>query len=148
MSLEEAEAIKLGSVTRSSYSKRKLDEIISARLSDCFELIDTHLKKIGRNALLPAGIIITGGGAGLANIKELAENSLSLPANIASIHFGNEEKSSTKDSTWSVALGLAIIGFNAEDEQRSVGTRSSTLIKEKGKRGIRVVSDWISQFLP
>lgn len=146
--LEEAEAIKLGSVTRSSYSKKKLDEIISARLSDCFELVETHLKKLGRNALLPAGIIITGGGAGISNIKSYAENALKLPASVATIHFGDEEKTGLKDSQWSTAYGLAVVGFNAEGEQSTVGPRTTELIQEKGKRGLRAVSDWISQFLP
>jgi cell division protein FtsA len=148
VSLEEAEAIKLGSITRSVYSKKKLDEIISARLSDCFELIEAHLKKIGRNSLLPAGIILTGGGSGLSNIKLLAESSLKLPASIATLHFGDEEKSGPKESLWSTAYGLAVVGFNAEDEQRTVGTRSSDIIREKGRRGLRVIWSWISQLLP
>ncbi|MDP2651351.1 MAG: cell division protein FtsA, partial [bacterium] len=146
--LEEAESIKLGSVTRSSYSKKKLEEIILARLSDMFELIEAHLKKIGRNSLLPAGIIITGGGSGLGSIKDFAETSLKLPSRVAEIHFGEEEKGSPKDSVWSVAYGLAILGFNADGEQSRVGTRSATLLRERGGKGLRVVSDWISQFLP
>jgi cell division protein FtsA len=146
--LEEAESIKLGSITRSTYSKKKLDEIISARLSDMFELIEAHLKKIGRNSLLPAGIVITGGGSGIVSIKDFAENTLRLPSHIAEIHFGDEKKGTTKDSLWAVAYGLAILGFNAEDEQRSVGIKSANLLKEKGRRGLRAASEWISQFLP
>ncbi len=46
--LEEAEQIKIGAITGSSYPRKKLEEIISARLSDIFELIEAHLKKIGR----------------------------------------------------------------------------------------------------
>jgi cell division protein FtsA len=53
--LEEAETIKLGT-NAASYPKKKLDEIIEARLSDIFELIERYLKKIKRNELLPAGI--------------------------------------------------------------------------------------------
>ncbi|MEK7095291.1 MAG: cell division protein FtsA, partial [Patescibacteria group bacterium] len=77
--LEEAEQIKIGAITGSSYPRKKLEEIISARLSDVFELIENHLKKIGRNGLLPAGIVIVGGGAGLSGIEELAKNALRLP---------------------------------------------------------------------
>ena len=49
---------------------------------------------------------------------------------------------------WSVAYGLAILGFNAEDEQRSIGLRSVEKIAEKGKRGLRTAGEWFSQFLP
>src|SRR3989344_1728160 len=56
----EAENVKLGNEKRMLYTRKKLEEIITARLDDCFELIETHLKSIGRNALLPAGIIMAG----------------------------------------------------------------------------------------
>lgn len=149
--LEEAEAIKLGSITSTSFSKKKLEEIISARLADMFELIETHLKKIGRNSLLPAGIVLTGGGSKLSTIKEFAENALKLPSKIAEIHFGDENAQTTgkqKDLTWSVAYGLAVLGFNAENEQHSIGLGNVGKIAEKGKRGLRTAGDWFSQFLP
>jgi cell division protein FtsA len=146
--LEEAESIKLGSVTRASFSKKKLDDIIAARLSDMFELIDAHLKKIGRQALLPAGIIMTGGGAGLTILKEFAESALKLPSKVAEIHFGDTEKFAAKDSMWAVAYGLAILGFNAENEQKSVGLKGVEQMAEKGKRGLRTLSGWIGRFLP
>jgi cell division protein FtsA len=146
--LEEAEAIKLGSVTRTSFPKKKLDEIIHARLSDCFELVETHLKKIQRNALLPAGIILTGGGAGTAGLKELAESELKLPASIASIHFGDVEKNGVRDGIWAVAYGLAILGFNAENEKGSVGIKKVEDIAIKGKNGLKILVDWFGKFLP
>ncbi len=151
ISLEEAESIKLGSVTNSNYSKKKLDEIISARLEDMLELIEEHLKKIRRNALLPAGIIITGGGAKSSMIKELAESELKLPSKIAEIHFGEENPqapSKQKDLSWSVAYGLAVLGFNAEGEQNSIGLSSVEKIGEASKQGIKKVGSWFNQFLP
>ncbi|HEV7423560.1 MAG TPA: cell division protein FtsA, partial [Candidatus Paceibacterota bacterium] len=57
--LEKAEGLKLGTI-QEDFSKKKLDEIIEARLSDIFELIENHLKKIKRSELLPAGIIFVG----------------------------------------------------------------------------------------
>jgi cell division protein FtsA len=146
--LEEAESIKIGSVTGTTYPKKKLDEIVSARLSDMFELIEAHLKKIGRNALLPAGIIITGGTSGLGTIRHFAEGALKLPSKIAEVHFGLEEKGKIKDSVWAVAYGLAILGFNAENEQTSIGVKTGEKITNTGKQGIRIFMDWISKFLP
>ena len=43
ISLEEAESIKLGSVIGGDYPKKKVDDIIEARLSDIFELVGNHL---------------------------------------------------------------------------------------------------------
>ena len=44
--IEEAETLKRGgALSTAQISKKKLDEIISARLSDIFDLIEAHLKK-------------------------------------------------------------------------------------------------------
>ncbi len=139
--LEEAEQIKIGVITGSSYPRKKLEEIIAARLSDIFELIEAHLKKIGRNGLLPAGIIITGGGSGLNSIETLAKVYLKLPSRIGSIgHL--DPKSSFKDATWAVAYGLCIWGIHSE-ESPEIDT-SSVFFKRLWKKTV----DNLKQFLP
>ncbi len=138
--LEEAENIKLGGVGSNQYSKKKIEEIISARLADMFELIDNHLKKIGRNGLLPAGIFISGGGGGIGTIEDFAKVSLKLPSRIAHLTLG-DPKTSIKDSTWAVAFGLCMLGFSKE-EKVNLGLKN-TLNKSTEK-----IFGWLKQFLP
>jgi cell division protein FtsA len=140
--LEEAEQIKIGAITGASYPRKKLEEIISARLSDIFELIEAHLKKIGRNGLLPAGIILTGGGAGLGNIEEMAKSSLHLPARIGMVGLGLPEKFGLKDSAWAVAYGLCILGQHADPD---LPIDTSSRIFENSKKTLIA---WLKQFLP
>ncbi len=137
--LEEAENIKIGAIGQTSFSKKKLEEIIHARLSDMFELIESHLKKIGRNGLLPAGIFITGGGAGVGSIEDFAKLSLKLPSRIGTLNLG--EKNRVKDSTWAVAYGLCLLGFSKE-EKRDLG------MKSRVNHGAEKLFGWIKQFLP
>ncbi|MCW9054653.1 MAG: cell division protein FtsA [Candidatus Pacebacteria bacterium] len=139
VSLEEAEQIKRGAITGATYPKKKLDEIIIARLSDIFELIDNHLKKIGKNGLLPAGIIITGGGSGIATIEDLAKAALKLPSKLATVRFGDRTK--VKDSSWAVAYGLCVWGLTANEDDGPVG------IQLAHKTRVNLVQ-WIKQFLP
>lgn len=138
--LEEAENLKVGGLGASSYPKKKLEEIISARLSDMFELIENHLKKIGRNGLLPAGIFITGGGGGIGTIEDFAKTSLKLPSRIAEL-FGSNEKGAIKDSTWAVAYGLCMLGFSKE-EKLNLGLKNT--MNQSGEK----IFGWIKQFLP
>lgn len=138
--LEEAESLKLGSFSSASFSKKKLEEIIAARLYDMFELIENHLKKIGRNGLLPAGIFITGGGSGIGTIEEFAKVALKLPSRLAKINM-NGEKNTIKDSTWAVAYGLCVLGLSKE-EKINMG------LGNKMKKAGGVISDWIQKFLP
>ncbi|MES3005310.1 MAG: cell division protein FtsA [Patescibacteria group bacterium] len=139
ISLEEAEAIKTGKTVGVSFSKKKLEEIISARLSDIFELIEGHLKKIGRNHLLPAGIFITGGTASIHYIEELSKDLLKLPSRVALINIDGQNP--VKEPLWTVAYGLAMIG-GFKDVSTQLGFKP-TIIKLKG-----TMKTWLSQFLP
>ncbi|MHB1330411.1 MAG: cell division protein FtsA [Minisyncoccota bacterium] len=146
--LEEAESIKLGSFTRTDYPKKKLDDIVSERFGEMFELVESHLKKIGRQQLLPAGIVLTGGGSGVHGIKDFAESVLKLPARVAEIHFGDTELHATKDLPWSVAYGLAVFGFNTENERDEIGQESIKRLTSGGRIGFQKISDWIGKILP
>lgn len=146
ISLEEAEAIKLGGVTSTSYSRKKLEDIISARLGDIFELIETHLKKNGKSGVLPAGIIITGGSSSVGPIEDLARSYLRLPSRIASLNIESSTTSQTgkfqiKDSSWSVAYGLCIIS-NLPDEEKRLG------LKKHGTNLVKNIFETLKQFLP
>ncbi|KKP56517.1 MAG: Cell division protein ftsA [Parcubacteria group bacterium GW2011_GWB1_35_5] len=140
ISLEEAETIKLGGVTATNYPKKKLEEIISARLGDIFELIEVHLKKIGKSGVLPAGIIITGGSSSLGLIEDLARSYLRLPSRIASLEIGNS-KFQIKDSSWSVAYGLCIISSIPDEEER-LG------LKKHSKNIFKSILQTLKHFLP
>ncbi|MEK7117735.1 MAG: cell division protein FtsA [Patescibacteria group bacterium] len=143
VALEEAETIKLGGLTHSSYPRKKLEEIISARLGDMFEFIENHLKKIGKNGLLPAGIILTGGGSYINSIEDMARHALHLPSRVASLKIG-DGKIQVKDSSWSVAYGLCIMGTIPEEEERlGLHGQNSALTNTFNK-----IWDWLKQFLP
>lgn len=135
--LEEAEKVKL-SGPAGTYSKKKLDDIIEARLYDIFELVEAHLKKIGRNGLLPAGVVLTGGGVGIATIEDLARAVLKLPSSIAHPAFVGGGKHPIKDSTWLVAYGLAL--YALEQPEDVVETSLNEIWN--------TMKNWFKPFLP
>ena len=65
-----------------SFTKKDLVNIIEPRVSEILDLMQKELKKIGRQELLPGGVVLTGGGAKLSHIKELAKERLKLPCKI------------------------------------------------------------------
>jgi cell division protein FtsA len=135
--LEEAEKIKRGGMSSATYSKRKLDEIVSARLTDIFELIDAHLKTLGKDGLLPAGIIITGGGSGMTTVQDLARAALRLPSKIATLDPSQNGK--IRDASWAVAYGLCVWGTSDSEEDTGINTARKTG---------NVLIGWLKQFLP
>ena len=139
VSLEEAEQLKLGAITGTTFPKKKFDDILSARLVDIFELIDAHLKKLGKDQLLPAGIILSGGGSGVGSVKDVAENSLKLPSKLAAL--GGAQGGKIKDSSWAVAYGLTIWGVTGESADRSA-------MKNAASKMAGGVGNFFKQFLP
>lgn len=137
VSLEEAEKIKRQGVAGTIHPKKRLDEIINARLTDIFELIEAHLKKIRKDGMLPAGIILTGGGATTPGTQEIAKQTLNLPARIATLELGKNTK--IRDASWAVAYGLCMIGTSDAEESNAIG-----IVKQSK----RTILHWLSQFLP
>jgi cell division protein FtsA len=114
-----------------------LDEIIQSRLTTIFTLIDGHLKKIKRDGLLPAGIILTGGGSNTHSITDVAKNILSRPARTATLAIGKNTK--VKDATWAVAYGLCMWGASDTEDTSTIG-----IVKQTKKS----LFSWFNQFLP
>ncbi|KKW27315.1 MAG: Cell division protein ftsA [Parcubacteria group bacterium GW2011_GWF1_52_5] len=139
ISLDEAERIKTG-IEDPGVTHKKLDEIIDARLSDMFELIEAHLKKLGRNGLLPAGIVMTGGGSGVPDIESLAKKALRLPARLGSLENGTMQKMPGADPAWAVAYGL-VLAVNMSTGEESRGSQIMAGTKAQ-------ILKWFRELLP
>ena len=140
ISPEDAEQLKHGAVLGAPYPKRKIDDIIARRISDMFKLVESHLKKIGKDELLPAGVILTGGGSSIQTAADLAKAVLRLPSRTAPFADG-AQKMQLHDSSWSVAYGLTIWGF---DGGKDLEVASDSGLDDFLKNLWR----WFKKFLP
>ena len=119
------------------YPKKKIEEIVTARFRTMFDLIDKHLKTLGKRGSLPAGIIISGGASGQGTISDIAKGTLSLPSRIADVRVTEDTK--IQDATWAVAYGLALWGLTGDTE---------TPKRARGGAFIESATRFLSQFLP
>ena len=138
--LQEAEVLKLGNIFK-DHSKKKLDEIIEARLSDIFELLENYLKKIKRNELLPAGIIFIGGGANVSELEDLSKSFLKLPSKIGATEFFGNTKTKLRDPSYFVVLGLVVSSH--DDNKYAEGSFSNLFNNLKNS-----VKSTIKQLMP
>ncbi|MDB5188007.1 MAG: Cell division protein FtsA [Candidatus Kaiserbacteria bacterium] len=115
--LNEAENVKRGGVIGSDVPQGKMETIIVNRLKEMFTLVNAHLRDINRQRLLPAGIVITGGGSGLIRASDIARTILRLPSQIGQVGFVS--RSTAVDATWAVAYGLCRWGFASDIAQES-----------------------------
>ena len=121
--------VKLDSGGKLVFSERELRNIVAPRVSEIFsDLINKRLKKIGKEGKLPAGIILTGGGAKLKGVEDFAKKEFKLPCKIGyPENFIGFDK---KDPSYSTVCGLVLLGDDFEED-----TPSSNKIKK-----------WIKEF--
>jgi cell division protein FtsA len=124
ITVEEAESVKLGILPKDAFHEGKSEIIIKKSLTKLFKDINKELAAISRKQLLPAGIILSGGGALTSGIDELAKEILCIPARRGapkSVGKLSKHDNGEYDIPWSVAYGLAILGL----ERRRAGMYGS-----------------------
>ena len=77
---DEIDLFELGEIDHDIFKMKDVSSIIQARVEEIFGLVDAELKKIQRSGLLPAGAVLTGGGAQLRGMVDEAKKNLRLPA--------------------------------------------------------------------
>lgn len=150
VSLEEADALQRNPSSLPTASRRALDEAVSARATDILDLVDGHLRRLGRSGLLPAGAIFIGGGADIPNLAEIAKEHLRLPARVATIPWGGGQaptggQDALPDTAWTVAYGLATFGLSADG---AGGVRGPSILSKLVGRAFRRTGQALRQFLP
>lgn len=111
---EQKEKIEIKEPESLVFYRKDLAKIIEARISEIFEEVHKEFKKINKDKLLPAGIVLVGGGAKIPGIIELAKKELNLPCTVGK---PKGFTGLTKDSSLATLCGLALIGSGSEDEE-------------------------------
>jgi len=117
------------------FSHKALTNIVEARVSEIFEEAQKELKKFSKQEPLPGGVVLTGGGAKLPRIVELARKELKLPCRLGKIYSFSELED---DLSYATACGLILRGANPEESGNwqnlegisgGVGTKIKKIIK-------------------
>lgn len=130
--------IKLEKKTH-EFETEEIDMIVSARLEEIFEQINAELKKIGKLAKLPGGVVLTGAGSGLVGIEELAKEQLHLSARLGAPHglTGMDDKVNTP--AFSAAAGLMLMdlerpGHRSHDHDGGKSHNSDNMMNGIGSK--------------
>lgn len=121
-------------------SKKYVAEIIQARMQEIFKRVDKELRKIKRSGLLPAGVVLIGGGAKMPAILDVAKDTLRLPAILGYPQNILTTIDKVNDVSFATALGLVVWGSHwlGASEGRS----------SKGKAVFSKLSSWFKNLLP
>jgi len=124
--------------------KKQLVKIIDARAHELFDIVNNELKKVSKSGMLPAGVVLSGGGVNLPGLAMLAKEKLRLPVRIAkSVHFEGVSDI-VDDPAFSVAMGVVLWGMEQELGGRGGGLASSSDSGDVFKK----IGDWLKNFMP
>ena len=79
---EQISVTVLGEEAGRQVSRLEVSQIIDARMRETFEMMREKMREAG-HGMLPAGMILTGGGAQLGGVAELGREVLEMPVRIA-----------------------------------------------------------------
>lgn len=100
-------------------SIRNLEHIIQARMEEIIEMVYAEILASGFENKLAAGLVITGGGALLQNLKQLFEFMTGLDTRIGypNEHLGKCKIEAIKSPMYATGVGLVLSGFSSIDER-------------------------------
>lgn len=106
-------------------SLKDLAKIIHARVEDILNLINVELKAYGvseRKKKLIAGLVLTGGGSNLRNLRQLSNYMTGLDTRIgyANDYISNDKNQQLKNPEYATAIGLLIEGLNKSQKEEEV----------------------------
>jgi cell division protein FtsA len=79
---EEIDLSRMSNIDTLTIGRKFMNEIIRARYEEIFHHVNMELKKVGRDGMLPEWAILTGGGAKMRWLVELAREYMRLPASV------------------------------------------------------------------
>ncbi len=98
-------------------SFRNLASIIQARLDEIFDLVNYEIQKVNAEHKLIAGIVITGGGALIKHIQQLAEFRTGLDVRIGypNEHLSADTAKEMASPMYATGIGLVIEGIMRQE---------------------------------
>jgi len=137
---------KLGLEEKGVIPRIQVAEIIEARLIETLELVNKELKSIDRQGLLPAGVVLLGGGAKMPSLVDLTKEGLKLPAQVG---FPLELEGiieEVDDPAFATAVGLIL--WSIDERVKSGRFRAIALPQLSITSTIGKIKNWLKGFLP
>ncbi|MFA7287067.1 MAG: cell division protein FtsA [Patescibacteria group bacterium] len=145
---EDIDLSEFGGDEGETASRKYVAEIIEARMDEILEKVDGILKKIDRSGMLPAGVVLVGGGAKVTGLVELAKRRLRLPVTLGEPRASfMSAVDAVSDLSYASALGLVLWG-EEETRSQSSGRFSGLLPGVSAGKIASQVKSWFSSLLP
>ncbi|MFY9493550.1 MAG: cell division protein FtsA [Minisyncoccia bacterium] len=125
--------------------KWELARIIEARASELLEMVQEEFKKSGKANLLPAGVVLAGGGARLEGLAELARKKLKLPVELGQVREVKTDFNEIFTADAATLTGLLLYEY---DSEQSRGERAQSVSSDTLGGFWHKIKDWLADLVP
>ncbi len=108
---------------------RSMHTVINARMNETFEMIKKRLNDENVLSMVGAGIVLTGGGAHLKGVTELAEKVFGAPCFIGSPRGVAGITTAMDGPEYAACCGLVQYGFRVQGDSQSGGSVLGSFVK-------------------
>lgn len=141
---EETVAVRpFGEKTPVQLRRADIAGILEPRVEELFSLVRQEIKRSGYDALLPAGLVLTGGSSRLPGTREIASEVLQLPVRLAQPEDLRGLVDQLYDPAYSASVGL-LHWARMQDEQVMLDQRGFVL----PRFDIARAADFLRRLLP
>ena len=127
--------------------RRDLVNIIEARAEEILSLVHQEIKRSGVSGLLPAGLILTGGGSQLPGMRKLATQVTGLPARIAKPEKMVGLTDQISSPAFSTSVGLLQWAILMSETYQIGSERPGKGKRSEGER-TETFASWFKKLLP
>ena len=141
----EIEIDTLNANEKQKINRTLLNQILQARAEELVELIYQEIRRSGYEGRLPAGVVLTGGGAQLARLDELMRDMLGLPVRIGLPVDLVGLTDALESPSFATCVGL--LRWGMRNGSALSPSQRSTEVSGKGSTYERLMN-WLKEFLP
>jgi cell division protein FtsA len=132
---------RLGDPEAQELPRRLLAEIIEPRITQLFGLVRDEIARVGMEENVPAGLILSGGGAQLYGTAEVAQRILQMPVRIGRPRNIGSLADTVDNPIYATAVGLVQYGASrqvAVNHAASNGSLMSSLLERMSRWRLRL----------
>lgn len=131
-------------------SRGELNEVMSARFTQLFNMIQEEVRRSGYEGLLPGGIVLSGGVATMPGIEQFARARLKMPVRVGRPRRIGGLGDAFDSPAYATSVGLVLWGLRqmAQPQPGLHGSRGGAGRARNDSEPGGILAKWLRKFLP
>lgn len=122
-------------------SSADLNFVLEARAQELLHLLKAEIERYDLSSLMPAGLVLTGGGSLLTGMPELAQQILGMPSRLGRPRVPATFKESLEHPSYATGYGLLMFALN-QQKNPNMDTMNGPLVQKIFSR----MKSWVGDF--